>query len=188
MRKTGLILALLLIPALGLEATELELMTNGEFELPLSEGWEESSAGGEALITRGTGYDHDPDFELFMSKGSGTGHVKIWQAVSVPSTDILFSANLKTSAYGGGGAWCASALILAYLDWNGTELGRTAIASLSSTCPWSDSDTMHIIDTLYGEWQLHEFTLADELANLPGVDPAFIKQVQVTCLISAADC
>jgi hypothetical protein len=114
--------------------------------------------------------------------------VKIRQTIPIPSDEVTFSANLKAYAYGANGAWSVSALLIAYQDGNGIQLGSTAIAHRSATCPWTDSGTFHIIGTLANNWQYHSFLLADELANLPDVDAKSVKQIEVLLYISVADC
>ncbi len=179
-----LIVACLALPA---GASSLHLTENGDIEQPLTTGWDQSIAGSYLYIVRGTAFDADPDYEVRVSSNNGHGNAKLWQSIIIPNTDVQFSAKLSSAAVDGGGAWCAAGLILTYLDVNGAPLGKTALAATSSICPWTGSSTFHIIDTNGGGAD-YGFTPSDELLNLPGIDGDDIHEIELSLLVSAANC
>ncbi len=182
--------AVVMIVAFGagqLAASSLDLVENGDFELLLTSGWSQNIAGSALYITRATSYDTDPDYEVNVSSSNGHGNARLWQRVPIPSTDVYVGARLRGLAYDGGGAWCASGLVLTYLDVNGAPLGKTAIAATSSICPWTEDDTFHIID-LTTSWLDYGFMLSDELLNLPGVDADAVHELEVMLLTTASNC
>jgi len=187
MRILFAVTALMLMVATVAGASSLELVANGDFELPQTTGWSQNIAGSSLFITRSTTYDPDADYEVKTSSSNGHGNARLWQQVTIPSTDVYIGARLKGLAYDGGGAWCASGLILTYLDVNGAPLGKTAIAATSSICPWTEDDTFHIIP-LTTSWVDYGFMLDDELANLPGIDPDDVRELEVMLLTTASNC
>lgn len=188
MRLVLLTVACACLIAIPLAASALDIVVNGDFEAELTEGWEQSTAGDGATILRGTSYDPDPDYEVYLRKITGTGHAKISQGVSIPSTAVEFSANLKTYAVGSGGAWAAAGLVIHYLDQFGSQLGKTAIASRSVDCPWVSSSTFHMMTPIPNQWETVSFVIADELTNLPGVDAAQVRRLEIQVVATAADC
>jgi hypothetical protein len=180
-------LALALLGAATAGASSLNLVENGDFELPQTTGWSQSIAGSALYINRATSYDDDSDYEVNVSSSNGQGNARLWQRIAVPSTDVYVAARLRGLAYDGGGAWCAAGLVLTYLDVNGCPLGKTAIAATSSACPWTENDTFHIID-LTTTWVDYGFILSDELMNLPGVDPGKVRELEVMLLTTASNC
>ncbi len=186
MRYTAVALLFLAL-SLPVCGASLQLPTNGDFEELLTSGWDQSIAGTSLYIQRSTAFDADPDYEAKVSSNNGHGSAKLWQSIVIPNTDVQFSVRLSSNAVDGGGAWCAAGLILTYLDVNGAPLGKTALAATSAICPWTESDTFHIIDT-NGGWADYGFILADELLNLPGIDGDDVHELELSLLVSAANC
>ncbi len=178
---------LLLLGASIVGASTLGLVENGDFEVPQTTGWSQSIAGSSLYINRATTYDPDGDYEVNVSSNNGQGNARLWQQIPVPTSNIYIGARLRGLANDGGGAWCASGLIITYLDVNGAPLGRTAIAATSSICPWTEDDTFHIID-LTTSWVDYGFMLHDELMNLPGVDSEAVRELEVMLLTTASNC
>ncbi|MBN2172472.1 MAG: hypothetical protein JW819_14245 [Candidatus Krumholzibacteriota bacterium] len=184
---TALAAMAVLLSAAG--ASGLELVVNGDFESAFAPAWEQSTSGTAVWIERGTDYDPDPDHEARVRKGSGNGRGKLSQTFNVPGTDLRFSAKLLASATASStDIWAAGALMLSYQDLAGNVLGRTAIGATTHGCPWSDSDTFHLLGTSTGAWQDWSFLLDDELANLPGVDPSQVRRLEVALVVEATDC
>jgi len=184
-------LSYLLLPLaclLAQPAGAVELITNGDFEWPLDTGWISGMSGSGASITRGTSHDEDPDYEVYLRKPTGSGHVRVSQTVSVPGTDATFSARLKMNASATMTAWAASALILTYQDAGGQALGETRYVVRSQHCPWQSSPTLHIVLPDPGVWTDIAFTLDEELPNLPGIDPMLVQQVEVALYGLVEDC
>jgi hypothetical protein len=182
--------SILLLMTLGLllcpSVRGLELVTNGDFEEPLATGWEESVSGG--TIHRGTSYDPDPDYEVRLYKGTGSGYARLDQPIEILGTDVAFSANLSLRASATSTAWAASALILAYLDEEQQTLGETRVCAASAYCPWEQSPTLHLIYPDQSIWIEHSFRIDEELTNLPGINPAHVKGIRVSLLAHVYDC
>jgi hypothetical protein len=184
---TALAAMAILLSAAG--ASGLELVANGDFESDFAPAWEQSTSGTAVWIERGIGFDADPDYEARVRKGTGNGRGKLSQSFNVPGTNLRFSARLLASATASStDIWAAGVLMLSYQDPAGNVLGRTAIGATTHGCPWTDGDTFHLLGSPTGAWQDWSFTLDDELANLPGVDPSQVRRLEVALLVEATDC
>lgn len=189
MKATRACLIGLFIVSTQLTAATLELATNGDFELDLDAGWVQVLEGDGALIERATHHDQDPDNEVLVWKPEGAGQATLSQRVTIPTTDLMFSATLRTNAIGElEAAWDFGGLIITYLDQYDTPLGRTVIGSLSRYCPWKNSTTDHIIETTPVVWELHEFNFNEELYYLSGVDPTAIRTLDIRATAIVMDC
>jgi hypothetical protein len=181
---------LLVVIALPSAASAMELVTNGDFEEDLAPAWDVEAVGSAAAVTRGTGYDGDPDFEVLAEKGTGNGHGKLSQVIVIPSTDLEVSVNLRMEVSAtAGGPWAAAGLALYYEDAFGNLLGTTAIVRTTPDCPWVDGDTFHVIPAPDEAWHGYVVGVDDELLNLPGVDPVTIHQLRISLLAQVGgDC
>jgi len=166
----------------------VELLANGDFELPLDAGWSSEIDGTGVTIDRQINFDTDLDYEARITKTSGLGYGRVGQVVAVPGGDAVFSAELTSSADAILEAWAVAGVMLTYYDTAGTPLGETFIGSLGGVCPWMDSPTFHMILTQTGVWETHAFALQEELANLPGVDPGALASVRIALYAYAYDC
>jgi hypothetical protein len=184
---SAFVVASLLIAAPGLC---LELTVNGDFEEPLTTGWDQIIAASNYSVTRSTHYDPDPDYEARVSQGTGSGYVHVFQLFTIPSTDLAFSANLKLYAWDNAstGPWAGAALIIGYLDDFESCLGETFICTFSDNCPWTSSATTHLITASDSSWHPYSFNIDTELGNLPGVDPDDIRKVKVSLYTQVYHC
>jgi hypothetical protein len=184
MRKMTVFLILLI--GMGAAST---LLTNGAFEQDLSEGWHTYTFSALDTINRGTGYDNDPDYELFVYRDFGSGYCKVWQTVEIPTTDLSFSVNASLWAYDNDAdtlCWAAAAIQVFYLDQSDAVLGETRICYKTLPCPWVSSSTLHLIDVTDDLWHAYSFNVNSELSNLPGVAPSMVKKIQVAAFDSTA--
>lgn len=159
-----------------------DFMTNGDFEQPLSNGWQQASGGSSITIDRAVTYDPDADYEAQAYKGAGSGYARLYEIVSVPVTDMDFSANLKMYAYDNNAdtlCWAAAALIVEYYNSSGTLLGDTRICMKTTPCPWTNSSTCHLIVVPDSFWHSYSFNVDDELTNLPGINPANVARIGI---------
>ncbi len=156
------------------------LLTNGNFEQPLTTGWLIDTNATNLLINRATNYDPDPDFEAQVYKWTGTGYAKLYQRVDIPSVQLLFSCNTKLIATTTSSTcWAGTALVIGYLNSANTKLGETMICAKTPNCPWQNTSTRHLIiapDTL---WRNYGFNISDELTNLPGVNPSQVVKIEI---------
>lgn len=180
---------LLLVVIVGL-GTASNYITNGDFESVLTDGWTQQQYGTYITITRGTTYDVDPDYEVFLSKGTGTGYAMIHQTAEIPTLNLDISFNAKLKAYDNYvGAWSAAAVQINYLDATNTVLGDTRVCRFSQDCLWSNSSTRHMIIAPDENWHDYEFNILDELeSNLPGIDPQAVEKIQVILIDSTWYC
>ena len=185
MRTCILLLSTALL--LGLPAHADELLTNGDFEAPLTPGWEEIIVG-TGSVDRGTGFHPDDDYEVRVYKPSITGEVTLLQTVAVLGADVSFAASTRLRADATGDAWSVAALRIGYLDAGGATLGETCICARSRNCPWEDTPTLHIIEPDPNLWLDHGFRIDEELAHLPGVDPLCIDSVRIALYTYAYVC
>ena len=163
------------------------LLENGDFEQDLATGWLQATSGSNTTINRATNYDPDPDYEAYVYKGSGSGYARLYQVVDIPTTDLEFSINAKFYAYdNNAGAWAAGAVVISYMNESGSTLGETRIYTYSPGCTWTNSPTLHLITATDTNWNNYSFNIADELVNLPGVNPSEVDKIGVA-LYSYAD-
>jgi len=168
-------------------------LTNGDFEQELNVGWTQAIVTATAgdTINRATDYDPDPDYEAMVKKYDAIS-AQIYQTVNIPTTDLQFSVNGKLYAYEYNSTatyWAAAAICLRYLDQNNNLLGETRICYKSPHCPWTSSDNLHLLVEMFPNmWINYSFNLNTELANLPGVNPANIRKVQVALYDTTDGC
>ncbi len=162
---------------------------NGDFELPLDTGWEQSLLG-YGIIGRDTGVHPDPGYELYLQKFSGSsGHAEVSQIADIPTTKIDFSVQAKLYAWDNhSGAWAGAGVFVYYCDESEALLGETVICMGSPQCPWQDSPTRHVITVADSSWHDHSFNIHEELANIPAVQPADVKKIKVMLSASVSHC
>ncbi|UCC11289.1 MAG: hypothetical protein JSW02_08005 [candidate division WOR-3 bacterium] len=180
---------LLLVVIIGL-CSASNYITNGDFEAALTTGWTQQQYGTYITITRGTTYDSDPDYEVFLSKGTGTGYAMIHQTAEIPTLNLDISFNAKLKAWDNYvGAWSAAAVQINYLDATNTVLGDTRVCRFSQDCLWSNSSTRHLIMAPDENWHNYQFNILDELENnLPGIDLQAVDKIQVILIDSTWYC
>ena len=185
-RRVPLLLLLLVLPS---SVLAVELVANGAFEDDLLPAWQQELVGSAASVTRSTTYDPDLDFEVLVEKGSGNGHAQLNQTIVIPSTDLDFSANAEIQVTASAGPWAAAGVALHYEDHFGNVLGTTVVLRKTVDCPWTDSDTFHMILAPDEAWNGYAFNVGSELLNLAAVDPSAIHQVRISLFAEAGgDC
>ncbi len=179
-------LALLLI--VGISSAGVYI-TNGDFEEPLETGWFQGSSGsGVMTIVRAPNYDPDPDYEVFVHKGDGTGSIELFQTVVIPTTDLEFSINAKLIVFGTSAqCWSGSGVILWYLNASNVVLGSSKIIAGTAACPWQSNDSCHVIDAMDTLWNNYAFNIDDELVNIPAVNGSDVAKIQVSLLAQCVD-
>jgi len=185
---TCLLMALLIAGATAMTGQAREFVVNGCFEEELSIGWNESMTLPGAVVERRTDLDPDEDYELHIQLTGSEGITRLFQRWEIACTGMQFSAKLRCSTDGTGGAWTAAGVVLRYLDCQMAELGESAIVSKSRDCPWADSPTFHLIEISKIDWGVYAFDLDDELLNLPGIDPEQIAFLDVMLMYEADNC
>ncbi len=164
------------------------LVINPGFESAFLPDWVQSSNGYSYTIERGTGFEPDPDYEAHVIKNTGTGWARLSQTVWIPETQVEFSVRAKLYAYATSSAWGASAIAIEYLDEAEVVLGETRIASWTTYCTWTSGPALHIMAGASNLWYDYAFNIADELQNLPAVDPAEVRYLRVSLYAQAYDC
>jgi hypothetical protein len=189
MRQVVWILAISLAwatPSLG-----VELLENGDFEQPLSDGWTQETQGVNYTFQRSTTFDPDPDYEVYVRKYL-MGHALLKQTVPVSSVNILFKADAQFVNYCESnpyGYFAASAVRIQYENSAGNVLGESRIYRGTALCNWVNTSTLHLIQALNTSWNSYEILLEDEMAYLPGVDSKEISQITVSIYAySTEDC
>ncbi len=169
-------------------------VVNGDFELPLTNGWNQYSANGYGGITRGVAYHPDADYEAYVyrqgSGGLGGGYERLYQTIDIdiPLTHIDFEVFLKLDAWDNGSSWAGAACALFYLDENDVTLGVTRICRESAGCPWINTSTQHLIYASDTSWHAYSFNINTELQNLSGVDPSVVAKITVALIDTAYNC
>lgn len=186
MTTTRWICLTVLAVAIAPGAAADELLVNGDFEEELTVGWQQTLDGG--TITRATNFDPDDDYEVRVYKGTGSGGAQLLQEVAIPGTDATFQVALRPLASATSTAWAASGIRVDYLGQSGNLLGETLLGVITPYCPWENTPTFHLIEVDPGLWQERSFRIDEELANLPGIDPAAVRSLRVTALVHVYDC
>lgn len=162
------------------------LLTNGDFEQPLTTGWFQTASGPYTTINRATDYDPDPDYEAFVYKGILNGYARLYQVIDIldfPLTDLEFSVNTKLYAWDNHIiAWAGAAVVISYIDESDSLLGDTKICARSTQCPWTNTSTCHIIEPPDSLWHNYAFNINDELTNFTGINPSAIKKIEISLL------
>jgi hypothetical protein len=157
------------------------LLTNGDFEMDLTIGWQQVEGGSYSVINRATTYHPDADYEAYAKDQYGS-YAKLWQVVNIPTTDLEFSVYSKFYAYDNNEdtlCWAGAAIVISYLDSYGQLLGDTKICRFTAPCPWTNTSTSHVILAPDTSWHLYSFNIDSELANLPGINSADISKIEV---------
>jgi len=173
---------LLLVTVFLVSGFGQELVKNGGFEDGLS-FWvqEANNSAGTYTITRDTAYQPDSDYEVKIYKNLRY-FARIVQTVELPGTNVQFSASAKLLATtANASSYNAHASVtLQYQDRGGASLGKTIIVKrVGNYNPVSDS-FQHVINVTSNGWEDYDFLLADELENLPGVDPEQVAKVTIS--------
>ncbi len=157
------------------------LLSNSNFEQPLTTGWSRDSVGINFIIDRATNYDPDPDYEARVQMNTDIGYAKLYQRVDIPGVNLMFSCNARLVATTTSSTcWAGTALIIGYLNASNTLLGETMICRRTAACPWQNTTTRHLIDAVDTLWHNYGFNISNELANLPGVNPANIARIEIS--------
>lgn len=165
-------------------ATGDNLLVNGDFELPLDQGWSEDvrmEAGDFSFDRWDTLGQPTPGYAARVYKYLAR-YASLYQVCDVPSVDLEFSFDGRFWIEGGSTTcWPTGAVILSYLDRTEAELGCTMILLRNQFNDWVESDTMNFYDVeVPGEWDSFGFSVAQEIEdNLPGVNAAEVSGVKV---------
>jgi hypothetical protein len=182
-RRPDMKLSVLLLVVLAGVGFAAERLTNGSFEMPLAPDWTQTVLPDYSTyeIEQATAYHPDADNEVLVYKYDADV-AKIEQTVSVTDVNLYFGYSAKmtateftpTESY-----WAAAAIWLFYKNEFGAVLGETRIVFPTFHCPWSSSPTVHLITVPDTLWHDGLLDIAAELGNLPGVNPADVKQITV---------
>jgi hypothetical protein len=158
-------------------------LINGDFEQDLSTGWIATQSGSSIYIDRATTYENDPDYEVRAEKGAGSGFANLSQTIDITApSEFNFSTKAKLYAYDNNAdtlTFAGAAVRIVYRSATGTLLGETRICRFTAPCPWQNTSTCHLITVSDSLWHSYSFNLQTELGNLPGVNPANVKKVEI---------
>ena len=181
MRKTAI--AILGVALLAGGAMAENLLTNGDFEQPLTTGWTEdvrSIAGSYRIERTDTMGQPEPGFAAKTYKYLAY-YSAINQTVDVPDVDLTLSFDGRLVIGGGSSTcWPAAAFTVHYLDDAGASLGRTMWLNPSVYCTWTENDTFNIILVETDGWSEYQLDIASELSsNLPAIDAEQVAKIKV---------
>lgn len=160
------------------------LLVNGDFELPLDQGWSEDvrmEAGDFSFDRWDTLGQPTPGYAARVYKYLAR-YASLYQVCDVPGVDLAFSFDGRFWIEGGSTTcWPTGAVVLSYLDRTEAELGCTMILLRNQFNDWVESDTMNFYDVqVPGQWENYGFNVAQEIEdNLPGVNAADVAKVKV---------
>ncbi len=158
-----------------------ELLVNGDFEQPITEGWVHTTYGsGTHTADRNTTYHPDPDYEAMAYQYDNPGWSRLGQTVSVPGPMLLLSFWAKFEFAGGtSSCWPAACLSVCYLDASDLTLGETRYVH-STYANWVPSSTLSLHDVVNPDWTEYNLDIIEELSNnLPGVAPGEVARIEV---------
>ncbi len=158
-------------------------LVNGDFEEALNTGWTSTQSGSYIYIDRAITYEPDPDYEVRVEKGTGNGYARLSQTIDITTpSEFTFSTKAKLYAYDNNAdtlTYAAAAIRIIYRNATGALLGETRICQFTAPCPWQNTSTIHLITVSDSLWHNYSFNLQTELGNLPGVNPANVKKVEI---------
>jgi hypothetical protein len=150
---------------------------NAEFALPLDSGW--TALHNDIVGTH----------VLHILKSGGVrvgktmcGRAALVQEVKLPSTAFAFTTRAKFSAEATKPEYYSySAVVLAYEDKTGRELGQTRIQYGTDEAPAQSGPTLHVIPVPdSATWTDYTVNIADELKkNLKGIAPSKVARLRV---------
>ncbi|HDQ99375.1 MAG TPA: hypothetical protein ENN51_03705 [candidate division WOR-3 bacterium] len=164
--------------------TNGNLLTNGDFEQPLTVGWEQDVshvAGSHRFERSDTLGQPTPGYAAKVFKQLAY-HAALGQQVEVPGANLTLTFDARMAIVGGSTTcWPTGAFIVSYLNADGDELGTTMFILRDQYNTWRESDTLKLHDIdLPSVWNSYELDIAQEIAdNLPGVDPAAVRRIEV---------
>lgn len=118
-------------------------------------------------------------------------HSKLYQTVSIPHLNLHFGFHGKFQAVElnpSAKYWAFAAMVLEYRTAGNDYLGRTLFVLQLPHSSLVSTPTQHLIPVSDTLWHAYSITLADELANLPGIKPAQVQVVTVAALDSTNGC
>ena len=160
------------------------LLVNGDFEQPISVGWDTVSAnvaGSDTFTWSDTLGQPTPGHAAAVYKYLAS-HASLNQTVDVPSVNLTLTFDARFQIGGGSSTcWPVAAFVVRYLDAAGTSLGNSQIYLHDQYCTWAGSDTQSLIDiTTPGVWTPYTLNIASELStHLPGINPADVSKLQI---------
>ena len=181
--RSAVITALICL-TMAASAVAENLLTNGDFEQPLSVGWVEdvNSIAGDYVIERADNLGQpEPGFAARSYKYLAY-HASLSQTVEVADVDLVLTFDGKLHISGGSSTcWPAAAFIVSYLDAADVTLGRTLFLVQSPYSNWVESDSVHFIEPAAPDvWDQFELNIAEELTgNLPAVPAADVAKIKV---------
>lgn len=181
--KSAVIAALAILILAGTAVAE-NLLVNGDFEQPLTEGWVEDvrSIAGNYVIERAENLGQpEPGFAARSYKYLAY-HASLSQSVDVTDVDLVLTFDGKIMISGGSSTcWPAAAFIVSYIDGAESSLGRTLFLVQSEYSNWVESDSVHFIEPATpGAWDRFSLNISEELANhLPAVPAADVAKIKV---------
>ena len=166
------------VPAMG------NLLTNGDFEQPLTVGWTSntSNTAGSYSFDRCDSLGQPTPGYAARTYKFLAEYASLSQTVDIPNADLDFGFEGRLRIHGGSSTcWPAGAFVVSYLDATGRELGSTEFVLRNEFCSWIGSDTLHFIDvSMPGKWVTYDLNIAQEISdNLPGVNAGDVSKVRV---------
>lgn len=162
-----------------------QALINGELVVPLDKGWSRHTsdiAGSHSIVPlRGGGVTITKYY---------SGQAELVQRVAVPSLQRKLTARLRLDARSNRDGYSSqSALVLAWLDSEGNELGRTvyALSAPASTQP-SSNGRRHVINAARpGEWSDFVLDIETELSrNLTAFPRSAVRSVSIALSATCA--
>lgn len=158
------------------------LLTNGDFEQDLSNGWTQTQGGGGYhTVMRGTAYHPDSDNEVYTQQYDGSGYTKLYQVVDVTTVDLELSFWAKYALGGGSSVcWPVSSVDVEYYNSGGMLLGDTRFYYHNAYCNWRQAGNRSLYDVADPDWMLYTLNIRQEIDdNLPSINPSEVARIGV---------
>lgn len=160
----------------------IELINNGDFENPLTTGWQEeiNNVRGFSEITRETTYNPDDDYEARIYKEESF-FASLIQTVPIPSLDLDFKANYCfTASASDAQVPCIASINVEYLDAAGITLGKTIFYVSQPEDMYGNDPVTAVYPVEMGIWATRSFNIQNAVADLTGVNPDLITQIKIS--------
>ncbi|MEO0122539.1 MAG: hypothetical protein ABIL69_00850 [candidate division WOR-3 bacterium] len=163
---------------------------NGNFEDSLNY-WNCYAQGETYTIHTDKMYEiEDPDSEVYVGR-LDRFITAISQTCYIPNFNLNLSFKAKVVARCADTSHPAPAvasIIISYLDIDENILGETRLLNYCDTLYWTPSPKLHLIELSDTNWIADTINIAEELQNLPGVNPAEIYKLRITLLGQSYGC
>ncbi len=151
-------------------------VVNGDFAQPLDSGWTRTSRD----LVGYHAFAPIKDGGMKVRKVQ-CGFARLTQDIPLATADVVLEVPVRLRASANVPGYHAyAALVVEYVDSQGTTLGETRYVTFSGRKPPAGTDVRHVVEVAPDGWQPVELDVAAELSdNLPGIPAADVAGLRI---------